>query len=238
MVELTPDEYRVLRFGFYQYANPFRPFERINIEHKLQRVCRDTYLILQDLVQKNVISESPDKTFVRLTDYGDQLFLYFSNQQEEWYKQEICKVDDAKQDEILIKKGETFRGYWIIRKICLGAKKNIIIQDNYVGPDLFKLLTEISQAIEINVLTSDKPYREKDSAELAYSKLKQQNTRIQMRKSNNFHGRYIFIDGQICYEVAHSIKDLGTKEATIKILRNCEDLLTEFEKHWLSAKES
>jgi len=238
MVELTPDEYRVLRFGFYQYADPFKPFERVDIAHKLKHVCMDSRIILQDLIIKGVLSESPDKIYVRLTDYGDQLFLYFSNQQDEWYKQEICKVDDAKQDEILIKKGETFRGYWIIRKICLGAKQNIIIQDNYVGPDLFKLLSEISQAIEINVLTSDKIYREKESAELAYSKLKQQNTRIQMKKSNDFHGRYIFIDEQICYEVAHSIKDLGTKEATIKILRNCEVLYTEFKKHWLSAKES
>jgi len=237
MVELTSDEYRILRFGFYQYADPFRSLERATIVHKLMRVCMDTRLILEDLVRKNVLSESPDKTYVRLTDYGDQLFLYFDSQQKEWHNQEICKVDDAEQDEILIRKGETYRGYSIIRKICLGATKNIVIQDNYVGPDLFKLLSEISQAIEINVLTSDKPYTEKESAELAYAKLKQQNPRIQMKKSNGFHGRYIFIDGQICYEVAHSIKDLGKKESTIKILRCCEDLYTEFKKHWLSAKE-
>jgi hypothetical protein len=58
-----------------------------------------------------------------------------------------------------------------------------------------------------------------------------------MKKSNGFHGRYIFIDEQTCYELGHSIKDLGLKESTIKILRCCDELITEFKKQWLSAKD-
>lgn len=95
----------------------------------------------------------------------------------------------------------------------------------------------MSQAVEVSILTSDKSYKEKEATQLAYQKLKQENPKIKMKKSNDFHGRYIFIDGQICYEVAHSIKDLGKKESTIKVLRSCEALYNEFKRHWSSAKE-
>lgn len=125
MVELTSDEYRVLRFGFYQYADPFRPLETARIVHQLMHVCMDTRIILEDLVRKNVLSESPDGIYMRLTDYGHELYLHFESEQKEWYQQEIAKVDDAKKDEILIRQGQPFRGYRIIRQICLSAQKTL-----------------------------------------------------------------------------------------------------------------
>lgn len=237
MSELTPDEHWILKFGFYEYADPFKARGKGAIRSKLMRACRDAGPILEALVRKNVLSESPSRTEVRLTDYGHQLYSHFERQQEDWYEQEIAGVDDAEKDEILIRKGETFRAYWLIRKICLSARENLLIVDNYVGPDLFKLLSEMAEPIEIKVLGSDKSYREKNAAELAYAKLKEQNAGVQMRRSDDVHGRYIFIDWQVCYEVAHSIKDLGTKEATIKRMRGSQELYATLEKHWRVAKE-
>lgn len=236
MPELTPDEYWVLEHWFGRFKNPFGAYVKLAIELTLsQKTFINVNRVLQELIEKKVLSESPDKKHVRLTDYGHQLFLHFKSEQEDWYKQEIAKVDDTEKDEILIRKGETFRGFWIIRKTCLTSQKSIAIQDSYIGPDLFKLLSEIPEAIDIKVLTSDKPYKEKGAAELAYTKLKQQRTPLEMKKSDDFHGRYIFIDRKICYEVGHSIKDLGSKEATIKRLRSCAELYHEFEKIWKTA---
>ncbi|MCJ7498339.1 MAG: hypothetical protein MUO78_09455 [candidate division Zixibacteria bacterium] len=237
MVELTPDEHWILKFGFYGCSNPFQPRQKGRIVHELRPpVGRDARPILKTLIEKKALSESPDKTYVRLTDYGHQIFKYFEEQQTDWNEQEVSKVDDANRDEILIRKGDFFSAYWITRKICLNADKSIVIQDNYIGPDLFKLRSEIPTLIEIKVLTSEKPYKDKEAAELAYTNLKKQNPRIEMKRSNDFHARYIFIDGQICYELGHSIKDLGTKEAIIKKLHICEELYSEFNKRWLSAK--
>ena len=237
MAELTPDEHWVLKFGFYEYADPFKARGKGAIRSKLMRACRDAGPILEALVKKKVLSESPDKVDVRLTDYGHQLYLYFEGKQNDWHKPDIARVDDDERDEILIRKGETSRAYRRVKKICLSAQENLVIVDNYVGPDLFRLLSEIPKSLEINVLSSDRSYTEKQEAEVAYAKLKQQNPRMQMRKSNDFHGRYIFIDKNVCFEFAHSIKDLGTKEATIKRLLACQELYSEFEKHWFAAKE-
>jgi hypothetical protein len=168
MVELTSDEYRVLKFRFYQYANPFQQHDIVGIVHRLMPVSMDARIILEDLVSKNVLSKSPDETSIRLTDYGHELYLHFENEQKDWYEQEIAKVDDTEKDEILIRQDQKYRGYWIIRQICLSAKKNITIQDNYVGPDLFQLLSEMSEAIEVSILISDKSYKGKEATQLAY----------------------------------------------------------------------
>ncbi|MDP3024707.1 MAG: hypothetical protein Q8O10_04150 [candidate division Zixibacteria bacterium] len=234
MSELNADEHRLLKLWFCQYANPFQRHQKGYIIAKLvPNIMTNARIVMEGLIQKKVLSESPDKAYICLTDFGYELYLHFEQKQRDWNEQEIVKVSDVEKDEILIRKGDIFRGYWIIRNIFLSAQKSIVIQDNYLSPELFKLLSEIQTGIDIKILTSDKQYKEKDPSELAYTKLKQQNNQIEMRKSNNFHGRYIFIDRQFCWEIGHSIKDLGTKDATIKKLRNCEELYTEFEKLWL-----
>lgn len=202
MLELDPDEYRLLRVWFYQYANRFQRHQKVYIISRLvPNIVSNARIIMERLIQKKVLSESPDKAYVCLTDFGHELYLHFEQKQQNWNEQEIVKVNDVDKDEIVIKKGDFFRGHWIIRDICLSAQKSIAIQDNYLSPELFKLLSEIQKGIDIKILTSNKQHKEKDSTELAYGKLKQQNNQIEMRKSNDFHGRYIFIDKQFCWEI-------------------------------------
>jgi hypothetical protein len=63
MPELTPDERWVLKYGFYQYADPFKPYSKETIITQLMPARKDTRPILKNLIDKKVLSESPDKTY-------------------------------------------------------------------------------------------------------------------------------------------------------------------------------
>lgn len=234
-MNLNKEELNFLVSFFSHWANPFRAFDKSDI-------CRRGYpfggpheIDLDKLIRKGAISESPNGYQIKLTDFGYELMKNHMRNKSDWSKQKVIRANLSDKNEVLVHKGNHYKGYEVVRDIFLSAKASLCIQDPYIGPEIFSLIYELDQ-IKIKVLLGKKPYKERASAILAYKQLKKEIDMIEMKVSSKIHNRYIFVDEKSVYQVGGSIKQLGEKDDIIRKINNVDSLLREFKKEWDKAK--
>ncbi|MFC1555627.1 phospholipase D-like domain-containing protein [candidate division KSB1 bacterium] len=128
--------------------------------------------------------------------------------------------------------------YVEIRRIIEYTKSSLTIIDPYIDRTIFKIIGAIcNKNIEINILTRNIPIdfiHEKDKYLEQYSRLK-----IQVRKTKEFHDRFIIIDEKKCWHIGASIKDAGSKAFMISEIEdewNKKPLLDQFKECWSSTE--
>jgi hypothetical protein len=110
--------------------------------------------------------------------------------------------------------GQVFDYFDEIRKLIAEAGTDLLIVDPYMDADFAsRYLQDIRDGVALRLLG-----RERLSSLLpAIQALVQQNkSNIVVRTSPNFHDRYIFVDGNACYQSGASFKD-GAKNAPTTI---------------------
>jgi hypothetical protein len=113
--------------------------------------------------------------------------------------------------EVFIPKGEVYTAYRTIRDIMLQGRAEILVIDSYVDEDLLDMFASVEPSVKVRVLMEHL----KGGFKLAYRKLLQQRGNIEVRCSNQFHDRFIVLDGQACYQLGGSINHAGAKATTI-----------------------
>lgn len=116
----------------------------------------------------------------------------------------------AEVSELFFPVGTQHDAYVEIRRILQKATISLSIIDPYVDSSLFAVLRTIAGApIEIELVT----YRIPPDFPLEAKKFVSQHPIIQLsiRKSNEFHDRFIIVDDQECWHVGASIKDAGLR---------------------------
>ena len=109
IAELEEWELWMLQVYFQRYGL-LAPHDLSDIRHQMQLLSFSrTEGTLQSLIAKNVLSLSPDKRKVRLTDYGHELFRAAVAAQQDWESQPIITVSNLERDEVLIRAGKTFK---------------------------------------------------------------------------------------------------------------------------------
>jgi hypothetical protein len=233
--ELTKWEIWVLQVYFDEHGF-YRPHDIIQVIHRLDTLSfHEGKAVLKSLIQKNVLSISPDNRQVRITDYGAELYFATVRAQKDWEAQKIIRTATLDRDQILIRAGERFKANRMLREIFASAQKELSILDPYVGPPLFDLLEEHAPRLQIRIVTSE---RIKPTAISSYMAFRSQYPRSELRvmTEDKLHDRYILWDESHGVHLGHSIKDLGEKDTQVTVLKTPGEQYRLFEERWSESK--
>jgi hypothetical protein len=109
-----------------------------------------------------------------------------------------------------IPSGSQHDAYQQIRKIIQATKTEIFIVDNYVDETTWKLLSNVTPAAKIYVLTMK---MQNDFTLEGKHFVSQHGNIVEVRKAKDIHDRFLLIDSKTVWHLGPSIKDAGTKIA-------------------------
>ena len=128
-------------------------------------------------------------------------------------------TDDTEVRELFFPKGAPHDAYVEIRNILKLANTAIDIIDPYVDGSIFQMLKSIPSAtLSVKLLSSNLP---PDFA-LEARKFVTQHSHIslEIRKTKEFHDRFVIVDDTRCYHIGASIKDAGGKAFMISAVED------------------
>jgi len=112
--------------------------------------------VIGSLIEKNVLSKSPDGVSVKFTDYGLGLYRATVQAQKQWEAEPIAKVSVSNQDEVLIRAGDMYLANHLLREIFVSVGKEVAVIDPYVDAPLFDLLASLAEKqLGIRIVTSN-----------------------------------------------------------------------------------
>lgn len=124
-------------------------------------------------------------------------------------------IDEASSErEQFFAKGSDHDAYVAIRTILQEAKSELLIIDPYMDGTIYQLLGTLSiSTLIVKILSAKIP---SDFA-LEARKFVAQHPEftIEIRVSNDFHDRFVFLDGNRCHLLGASIKDAGKRGFTV-----------------------
>lgn len=115
---------------------------------------------------------------------------------------------------LYIEKGEYFAPYLAVRELFLAAKSEIILIDWYVNDQVLQMVHLLSNQIKTRIITNR--ISPADFC-IQVAKLRNEGYQLTIQKSNAFHDRFLFVDGE-WWHSGHSFKDLGGKDSMINKL--------------------
>ena len=104
--------------------------------------------------------------------------------------------------------GQVFDASSFATKHILSAKKSILLIDSWVDVTTLEMLAKKARGVTVEIVTSR--YGGKVSAG-DVAKFNAQHGGLTVRKSKNFHDRFLIIDDKTLYVFGASLKDLGSK---------------------------
>jgi len=132
--------------------------------------------------------------------------------------------------------GQYFDAFSKISEILKSADKSICIIDNYIDVEVLNALTIKKHDVIVKILTNQKSINPQlQNATVQFNK---QYNNLEIRLSNVFHDRFIFIDEKDLYHFGASIKDAGnrgfmfSKIEEIEIIKLLKD---KFNEEWNKA---
>ncbi len=102
--------------------------------------------------------------------------------------------------------GQIFDAYKFVAELIKGAKKSIVLIDNYVDETVLTLFGK-NQRVNVKIYTKNITKQLK----LDLDKYNAQYKRIEIKKFNQAHDRFLIIDNKEVYHFGASLKDLGKK---------------------------
>ena len=138
--------------------------------------------------------------------------------------------------ELFFPQGTQHDAYVQIKGIFLRASQSIRIVDPYVDGSIFTMLSSIENALEVGLLGAQLSA----DVKLEANKFRRQysHMKVEIRRSERFHDRFIIIDGIKCWHLGCSIKDAGNKAFMLSLIEdkgNAEALLHTLDTTWASA---
>jgi len=102
--------------------------------------------------------------------------------------------------------GQIFDAYTFVIDLVKSAKKSILLIDNYVDESTLTILSK-NQNINIVIYTS----KISKQLKLDIKKYNQQYKKVELKKFDLSHDRFLIIDEKEVYHIGASLKDLGKK---------------------------
>ncbi len=120
----------------------------------------------------------------------------------------IRKNPKPKENQVFLPAGSQHDAYVRLRRIVKTTKQEILIVDAYVDQTLWALLSNLSPEVRIRILTN----RMQGDFRLESQKfVAQHGNSVTVRRTPNYHDRFIIADGRRCWHIGASIKDAGNK---------------------------
>ena len=133
--------------------------------------------------------------------------------------------------------GQPFDFYDELRKVIETAQRDVLFVDRWMGADFVKsYLPHVRSGVSVRLLTRD--LLDKLTASVAAFIL-QSPTPIAIRTSQNFHGRFLCIDGARAFLVDASFKDAAKSApaALIELTDTRIDSIKQYETIWAAGQE-
>lgn len=108
--------------------------------------------------------------------------------------------------QFLIDKGQHLASYLVVRKILIGARRQVSLFDPYLGAEAFDLLGCLEPSTEV-VIVTDARHVPRDLAALV-ARCRKEGRRLRVFSSTDVHDRYLRVD-DAWWHSGHSFKDLG-----------------------------
>jgi hypothetical protein len=132
--------------------------------------------------------------------------------------------------------GQVFDYFDELRRVIEGAKQDLLFVDPYLDSEFVsRYLSHVSKGATIRLLARERLATLLPAVDLF---AKQSQLAIQVRSAPNFHDRYVFVDGNACYQSGASFKD-GAKSAPTTLTQITDALaamLQTYEGLWGTAK--
>ena len=104
--------------------------------------------------------------------------------------------------------GQVFDAHVFAAKFILSAKKSILLIDSWVDVVTLELLAKKTKGVTVEIVTSR---RGCILSANDIDKFNEQHGGLAVRRSKNFHDRFLVIDDKTLYVFGASLKDLGSK---------------------------
>lgn len=104
-------------------------------------------------------------------------------------------------------KGELYDALTLIISFIKKAKTSIVIIDNYANGSVLDMLAEKKSGVSVTIVTANP---DKISQQRQQSFAAQYGT-VKVVQSNDFHDRFIILDGTEVYAIGASLKDVGKR---------------------------
>ena len=111
--------------------------------------------------------------------------------------------------------GQLWDARALVLKLIQGAKRSLILIDNWATPETLDLFTKKRKGVKVTIITSEHydkkhvPHRKISDADIAT--FNAQYPRLVVRYNETFHDRFLIIDDKELYLIGASLKDLGKK---------------------------
>ncbi|XPV70185.1 MAG: ORF6N domain-containing protein [Halarcobacter sp.] len=122
------------------------------------------------------------------------------------------KLFDALEDKTIKPKqgifydGQMFDAYIFVSDLIRSAKSKIILIDNYVDDSVLTLFSK-NQNVDVTIYTKNISKQ----LNLDFKKYNSQYKKIEIKKFENSHDRFLILDDKEIYHIGASLKDLGKK---------------------------
>jgi hypothetical protein len=143
---------------------------------------------------------------------------------------------DESVRELFFPQGSQHDAYVCIREILQRGRSVLRVIDPYLDRTIFTILSDVQGLSTVDLLTAKPP---SDFAHEA-AKFEQQHrsARVEIRRSNDFHDRFIIVDGRECWHIGCSIKDAGNRAfmlSHIEDQQNRDALVSTLNNTWSQA---
>ena len=120
-------------------------------------------------------------------------------------QESFSKLEEKEKINHIFYEGQIYDAYSLLIDIFKGAKKEIIIIDNYADKSILDMITNLNVKV---IIVTKKFNLLKDIDIKKYNK---QYHNLKVMYSDKFHDRFIILDKKILYHSGASYKDLGNK---------------------------
>ena len=111
--------------------------------------------------------------------------------------------------------GQIWDARALVLKLIAGAKKSLILIDNWATPEMLDLFAKKREGVKVTIFTSEHfdrkhlPHRKISEADVKAFNV--QYPKLAVRYTESFHDRFLVVDDWELYLVGASLKDLGRK---------------------------
>ena len=111
--------------------------------------------------------------------------------------------------------GQLWDARALVLKLVAGAKRSLVLIDNWATPETLDLFTKKRKGVKVTVFTTEHydkkhvPHRKISDADV--KTFNAQYPKLAVRYNESFHDRFLIVDDKELYLIGASLKDLGRK---------------------------
>jgi hypothetical protein len=128
------------------------------------------------------------------------------------------QLSTGRSPTVAVAQGSTFDYFDAVRKIVEAARSDLLFVDPYLDAEFVaRYMPMVTKGVAVRLLG-----RERQASLVAGAQAwqKQHGTPIQVRSAQQFHDRYVFVDGGQCFQSGATFKDGGKTPTVISEIRD------------------